>query len=387
MIHILTCCIILLCVSSSVVYGNTGVFFGAGNQVMPIKNNDIQLVKENVSIKLRIDEQDNAGLGFLPRADVQAEFLLRNTKGEPANIEMGFPFLDLQGFGDEKLVLSKLNFRVTDTERERKVTLKEGIIEPTLDPKGLFKKVFVWEEQFQPQQTKKLIVTYQLLLGVASANSIMRGFQGDEWRYSTIDKLFPAISYNFGYITKTAYTWKGPIENAVFSMDCSDFFERINRADYLKSFPDVFPIGISRPVFLYDIQPSAFTRDKGVFRWEFKGNVPEEGINAAFVVFFIPVHSKDLSVFLSGRESMQSKGALNLPFLEKKAAGEEINRKELLSILQGYYTRILKKEPENEASFLKKYFQPVSFLKGQMLFEEDRQAVSATLESVKTLTN
>ncbi len=40
---------------------------------MPIKSDDIQLVKEDVNIKLHIDEQNNAGFPFVPRADVRAE--------------------------------------------------------------------------------------------------------------------------------------------------------------------------------------------------------------------------------------------------------------------------------------------------------------------------
>ena len=41
------------------VFANTGAFYGAGNQAVPIKNKDIQLVRENVDIKLTI-EKDNA---------------------------------------------------------------------------------------------------------------------------------------------------------------------------------------------------------------------------------------------------------------------------------------------------------------------------------------
>jgi len=348
--------VLLFILSPSSVSANAGIFSGAGNQVMPIKSNDIQLVREDVTIKLRIDEQDGIGFPFVPWAEVHAEFHLRNTKNERVKIEMGFPFIDLQGFGNEELVLSRLNFRVREVETERRIVLKEGIIEPTLDPQGLFKKVFVWEEHFQAQQTKKLIITYQLLFSVGSL---------------TGDRVFPAISYFFNYITKTAYTWKGPVERAIFSMDCSDFFQRINQPDFAKRFGDGFPTTISRPVLLYNIEPSKFTREEGIFRWDFKGNIPEEGIKADFAVIFLPAFEKDLPTFLSDREKAFSKELFTSlsPSPEEKALAEETIKKEILTPLRDLYGRIVRKET-----------------KRQLLFEEDRQAISATFESLKALT-
>ena len=354
MIRTFVCFLVLWFISlPSIVSANAGIFSGAGNQVMPIKSNDIQLVTEEVTIKLRVDEQDGLSFPFVPRADVLAEFHLRNTKNERVSIEMGFPFMDLQGFGNEELVLSKLNFRVREVEAERKVVLKEGIIEPTLDPKGLFKKVFVWEEPFEPLQTKKLVITYQLLLTVGS---------------DTLS-VIPSIAYNFHYITKTAYTWTGSIEKAVFSLDCSDFFQKINRNDFTKGFPDDIPIIISRPIFLYKMGPSTFVRDKGIFRWEFTGEVPEEEIFAGFVVLFIPCYSKDLPAFISEREKAYSKELLVNLSPEEKATGELMIKQQVFKALEDIYGRVVKKET-----------------KGQLLFEEDRWAISATFESLKALT-
>jgi hypothetical protein len=351
---------------------NTGVFFGAGSQVIPIKNNDIQLVKERVSIKLRIDEEAGKwGIPFFPRADVEAEFYLKNTSKQPVKLQVGFPFLDLQGFGDEKLVLSKLDFRAKDTESERIVILKEGLIEKELDPQGLFQKVFVWEEQFQPLQTKKITVSYRLLMGVGSANSIMRGFEGAERKYSDLDRLFPALSYSFGYITKTAYTWKEPVENAVFTIDCSELFQRFEQSDIIKQFGKGYPAGLTRPVFLGNFNPSSFSHDKNVYRWEFTGKVPEDGIGANFVVLFIPSSSDELPNFLTE---------------QVKALKEGVSKDEYIGVLKGYYARILKKEPEGENPFAQKYFEPVGLLKSELLFEKDQKPIGTTLDKLKALT-
>lgn len=367
-----SCLVLMLFMLPNTTFANTGVFFGAGNQVIPIKNNDIQLVKERVSIKLRIDEEAGKwGIPFFPRADVEAEFYLKNTSKQPVKLQVGFPFLDLQGFGDEKLVLSKLDFRAKDTESERKVILKEGLIEKELDPQGLFQKVFAWEEQFQPLQTKKITVSYRLLMGVGSANSIMRGFEGDERKYSDLDRLFPALAYSFGYITKTAYTWKEPVENAVFTIDCTDFFQKLEQADFIKQFGEGFPTGITRPVFLGSFNPPSFSYDKNVYRWEFSGKVPEDGIGANFVVLFIPSSSSELPNFL---------------IEQVKALKEGASKDEYLGVLKGYYERILKKEHKGESPFVQKYFKPVGLLKSELLFGKDQMTIGPTLDKLKALT-
>lgn len=365
--------VILLFICPTVALANTGVFFGAGNQVIPIKNNNVQLVKERVSIKLRVDEEAAKwGTPFFPRADVEAEFILKNTANEPVKLQVGFPFLDLQGFGDEELALSKLEFRAKDTETEHKVTLKEGLIEKELDPKGLFKKVFSWEEQFQPHQTKKVTVTYRLLLGIASANENWRGFDGVDRKYYALDRMFPALGYNFGYITKTAYTWKEPVENAVFTIDATEFFQKLEEANFFKELGEAAPVGVTRPVFLGSLNPPSFTREKDVYRWEFTGKVPEDGIGANFVVLFIPSSSSELPNFVAEQE---------------KALKEGVTKEEYLSVLEGYYARMLKKKPEDENPFAQKYFEHVRLLKSELLFEKDQKSLGAILDKVKALTS
>jgi hypothetical protein len=351
---------------------NTGVFFGAGSQVIPIKNNDVQLVRERVSIKLRIDEEAGKwGTPFFPRADVEAEFVLKNTTNQSVKIQVGFPFLDLQGFGDEKLVLSKLNFRAKGTDTERKVTLKEGLIDKELDPQGLFKKVFSWEEQFQPHQTKEIIVSYRLLMGIASANENGRGFDGISRKYYALDRMFPALAYSFGYITKTAYTWKEPVENAIFAIDGTEFFQKLENTNFFKGLGKSAPAVVTRPVFLSNLNPSSFTHSDGIYRWEFTGKVPEEGIGANFVVLFIPSSSSELANFVTE---------------QVKELKEGVTKEEYLSILEGYYARILKKEPDGEKPFTQKYFEPVRLIKSDLLFEKDQKLFEDVIDKVKALT-
>ncbi len=82
--------------------GNTGAFFGAGNQVIPIRNSNVQFVSENVDIKLAVD-QDSSHFGIsIPWADVTAKLYFKNLTPDAVSLQMGFPFLDLRNFGNEK---------------------------------------------------------------------------------------------------------------------------------------------------------------------------------------------------------------------------------------------------------------------------------------------
>lgn len=290
--------LLLLTMNLSVAFANTGVFFGAGNQVIPIKNNDIQLLKENVKIKLTI-EKDNGfgGVPLIPWANVTAKFYLKNTTKKKVALQMGFPFLDLQGFGDEKSVLGKLDFKVVSNERIIKTQLKEGLIEDKFDPQGLFKKVFAWKDTFKPDEIKTVVVTYKMMMSVASANSNMRDFEVTGRKYYELDKLFPAINYSFGYITKTAYTWKGPVEEAIFEVDVRDFIEQLSKPDFIAGFGlDGLPL--SRPVYLENIFPTGYQKQNNTYSWKFKDKVPEEGLSINFLALFIPSLQNEIQPFL-----------------------------------------------------------------------------------------
>ena len=359
---------------------NTGVFFGAGNQVIPIKNTTVQLVSEKVKMKISVDKGNGKfGVPFIPVVNVIATFNLKNTTKKAERLQMGFPFLDLQGFGDEKAVISDMGFQVLSDGKELKSTIKTGVIEKKLDPNGLFKKVFVWSDKFLPKQSKTIVVRYKMLMGFASLSSIMRDFDATGQKYDELDQLFSAMGYNFFYITKTAYTWKGEIESAEFDVDCSDLLkelnenymqlylsiigdakkvssddefykERINRAEQILS-------TLKRPVFLESHSPVEYKTTDGIYSWKFVKAVPDDGISLNFIILFMPSSLPEVNSF--------TKTALSLL---KEPAPEEFN-----STLKTYY-RILLSGGEPQDDFTKGYFREIKWLlnKPVLIFPKDR---------------
>lgn len=372
---------LLLMLIAEVTEANTGVFFGAGNQVMPIKNTAVQLVSEKVQMKITIDKNNGKfGEPFIPLINVTATFNLKNTTKKTEKLQMGFPFLDLQGFGDEKAVISDMKFQVLSNGKELKSKIKTGVIEKKLDPKGLFKKVFVWNENFLPQQNKTIIVKYRMLMGVASMSSYMRNFDTTGQKYNELDQLFSAMGYNFFYITKTAYTWKGKIESAEFEVDCRELLneldervvqshlesvnlgkksatdnsfyqERMERAARILS-------SIKRPVFLESHFPAEYKRNDGIYSWKFTKAIPSDGISLNFIILFMPSSIHEYHSY--------TKAALSIL---KESIPEEFN-----STLKTYY-RILLSLGEPQDEFTKGYFKEINWLlhKPKLVFSEDKK--------------
>ena len=197
------CLLILLFFCPAAGLANTGVFFGSGSQVIPIKNKMFSSLK-SLGHQTAVDEEAGKwGTPFFPRADVEAEFIEKYIESK-LTFRLVSHFLTCKV--SEQLVLSKLDFRAKGTDTERKVTLKEGLIEQEFDPKGLFKKVFSWEELFQPNQIKKVIVCYRSLMGIASAIGAATMVLTE----NIMKRMFPALAYSFGYITKAVTHGKNP---------------------------------------------------------------------------------------------------------------------------------------------------------------------------------
>ena len=355
-------------------FANTGVFYGSGNQVIPIKNNQIQLVREKVDIKLSINENSGRfGASFLPWANVTAIFYLKNTTNKAVTLQMGFPFLDLKMHGAEKVVLENLNFKVVSSGKKIKTEIKEGLIEKEFDPQGLFKKVFAWQEKFKPAESKDVVVTYRMLMGfgptidskrefeefrmrtlAAQANSNNRVFDEQRRKFMEIENLFPAFIYNFSYITKTAYTWAGPVEEAVFQLDCTSVYKELERQINASELGQWDP-HFSRPIFWETIHPDSAKKDNGIYQWIFKGSVPEEGLSVGFIILFLPSLPAEVNEYFSTSLSRL----------------ENIKPDEFESVLKAYYQNIaFDKQPSD--FFTESYFKEVGLFKMPKIFISDQ---------------
>lgn len=283
---------------------NTGVFFGSGHQIIPIKSNDIQLKEERVYFTFEAsNESAKWDIPFIPKVKVEANFELSNKTDKKLMPQLGFPFLDLQGFGDEKGVLEGLNFIVESDDILQKAILKEGLIEKKLDPQGLFKKVFAWTENFNPNQTKKLKVSYALDMSIGVHQQVLK--------YT--EDLY-GVTYFFSYITKTAYTWKMPVEKAVFVADISAISKILSEPEVVKAFLPAKGGTLSRPLITIVCAPSA-EREGNIFTWTYKEKIPMEGLTISLNILAVPVKFAELEDFLEEKQKNKDKESY-LKFLQ-----------------------------------------------------------------------
>jgi hypothetical protein len=172
------------------------------------------------------------------------------------------------------------------------------------------------------------------------------------------------------YITKTAYTWKGPIEEAVFQLDSKEFLKQLETTSFFEDqSPDKLPI--SRPVYLENHSPHGFKKDDGVYKWTFKGKVPEDGLEVNFLALLLPSKENEVKPFVTASIAKL-----------KDASADEYR-----SVLRQYYAMLVKfKAPSSQ--FLSGYFKDIQIIdkNTQFMMETDRKSVTAISEKFDALT-
>ena len=359
-----------LCFFTTAVLANTGVFHGAGSRVMPIKNETIQLKSEEVNFVITVPEKSgNHGMPFLPRVDVKAVFNLLNTSNHKEKLQIGFPFFPTE---KDKSILGNINFRVKSNGKNLSAKMKEGLIEKKLDPKGYFKKVFVWHDIFTPHQAKQIDVSYQLDMSVSAM----------DLRSKLATKGMMMI---FHYITQTAYTWRQPVENAVFKFDLNalpEVFKLSNRKEILlpnhkerfkKPFKMVTPL-----IFVdYDV---AGQWDKNTVTFSYQGAVPKDGISIYIEIVHLPAKADEIEQYVLDLPEIFAEARPYLP--AKRTFNQKAIITNMLNFYRGLYEGKLKGDmlsdgndwgfpsnPEKKKALLAQQSR-VNFLA-----EEDRQEV------------
>ena len=351
------------------VFANTGVFNGAGSQVMPIKNDAIQLKEEEVNFDIAVPAKH--GKKFYPRASVKAAFQLQNTTNQKQDLQIGFPFLDTQFFGDNKSVLKNLNFHAKSADKPYKVHMKEGLIDEKLDPQHLYRKVFAWQDSFEPNQSKQIDVSYHLDMSVLSMDI--------QSKLATRGAAFFLI-----YITGTAYTWRPPLENAVFKFDLRSLPKALKLAHRKEAFKETPLIGSSITPLVYVNYELAGQWDNNIMTLSYKDKVPQDGIGIAIEVVDLPAKADEIEKHLADSSLMLAKATNDPsldPSLKKKIPSEKVLLTNILNFYRGIYqgkmTSDMKSDGSSDSplSHIQKKVRLSQESRVKFLDEEDRQEV------------
>jgi hypothetical protein len=176
----------------SPIYADDTAYFGSGNTVIPVNNDQIQMVSEVVRIRY-----DNKTLRFY----VNCEFIFKNA-GDTTTVLMGFPetlMVPMEGAAETQGV-PIANFKTFIGNDEIKTTYKKVNLKSEKSIKASEEQAYVWPIRFQKSETIVVKNSYDAGTGLTSTDGI----------------------FGFTYVVRTGARWKGNIERAEFYVDLSD---------------------------------------------------------------------------------------------------------------------------------------------------------------------
>ncbi len=222
-----------------------------GNTVIPVKENRIKMVKEEVKIDGSLDSDPFEG--FTQNDKTRAIFTFENTTDKEVKFEMGFPFTKKYAGLNPKIFGNCFTFTTKINGKEVPVVRMKASNNTELKIGAEYDFMYVWPVAFKPKEKKTVECIYkcnrELMYDPICAKSI--GLTGS----------------NIHYITKTGALWKGPIGRADFYVSIGN-----NLSRRLKE-------GNTRAV----IRPKGYKiTDNKTIEWHFKNWNPTEDIHVEF---------------------------------------------------------------------------------------------------------
>lgn len=236
--------LILLSLVCSTARGNIGFFGGSGRTIELAKSKEVQLVSEEVTITPMLGPSFDAD-----QVMYRCSFVLKNRSPTATTAQVGFP-LDADvhkgsALDDTDRVLS-YHFIARDDHSTYHVRYVQ------LAPPAKYPELFVWDMAFSANEVKRLRIAYILPIGVAVASTARqeKGSSGNvtpTYGRPWYAKLEPCAFGQLTYITETASSWKGPIEDATFRVHTAGMaYWMSRRSDYFLAAVDP-PPGSSEP--------------------------------------------------------------------------------------------------------------------------------------------
>ena len=317
----------LLFVLCGEIFGNTGVFLGAGQSLQLVKSADVQMVSEDVLITPVCGASATTH-----SAEFRCTFVLKNLSRKALRIQVGFP-LDRESHGpppapsaDTDKVLS-YHFIARDTSNTYHVRYAAS------DSKEKFAHIFLWDMDFTAGETKTLHIGYILPMSFAAGSARRNDTPKVAFNPPQDEKPWQArieacLVVYCAYVTETGQSWTGPIEKARFRFINNEFEQGLRKlpeyvggnpadnppstegsdadssSDRLGSMEDLgFVFGMKlgtvyprispegwKPAYVPDIAPGEQkpSREADGIEWEFENYKPGTPLNFAYYLVGFP---------------------------------------------------------------------------------------------------
>jgi len=196
-----------------------------GNTVIPVQNNKIRMVSEEVTMVPANTK------GITEDVKVNATFLFENLTDQPISMKMGFPYFSSAPKGFKASVQDKV------VTIEKRPMGGKGEIVLQHERSGYILHMYAWDIAFKPHEKKDVKVEY----------------------ISTWGFVLPQSTSYFIYIVETGALWSGTIGKADFSIILSK-----ETMDYLR-----------HPGTALRAYPAGYTRKANRIEWHFQNWKPK----------------------------------------------------------------------------------------------------------------
>lgn len=310
---------------------NVGAFGGNASDITLVNDANIQMVSEDVSIKLVPSDKPVTGdLKNWDEARFDCEFTMKNLSSKSAEVQVGFPLSSSDNFmlRDAKNIIEKHNFKAFVDGREVQVRY----VDKSSDSK--FKCIFVWKMLFAPKGVSKLKITYKML-GYNGLGITQNPPYNWELTPKEVDILQSSILQSYQYVTITGNSWKGKIESAKFSLDIGEFERYLVRRGFF-AYDDSHPYADKRKSSPYNfgmlyryISPDGWklSADGERIEWRYENFSPKENIKIQYHFTTFPRDTnalKKLLDFICASDSRPPKHIKILSPNEKKNIADTI---------------------------------------------------------------
>ena len=166
-----------------------------GNTAVPVKENRIKMVKEEVNINGSVD-LDNTN------NTTQAIFTFENTTDKKIKLEMGFPFTKKYSGLNPKIIGNCLTFTTKIDGKNIPVEKIKTASNTKLKIGSEYSYMYIWPIIFKPKEKKIVECVYEC---------------SRELTHDPIcEREIGLTGSSIHYVTKTGALWKGPIGQADF---------------------------------------------------------------------------------------------------------------------------------------------------------------------------
>lgn len=287
---------------------NVGVFGGYGYDVKLLKNEDIQMLGEDIIIvPERGPELFDGGTAGMDRVRYFCTFKLKNLRKNTVTIQVGFP-LDSHFMSgvlrQPKPLLHAMelySFIAHDGEKTYSVRYQRE------DKAQKFRAIFLWDMTFESLEEKTLHVTYTMPMSMTLAST-----NKDDGRdsHKTTPEWFPILEMSMveglGYVTSTGASWAGgTIGNAKFTLRLGAFDRYLknrpleedppNKDKLLERIPSWEPACFLTLIPADGWEPSG----KGDLARTLKNYNPAEDIHVAYYITIFPRTAEDTNRFVA----------------------------------------------------------------------------------------